>query len=681
MENLEISPENKKDEDAIFSAITECIDNSQNFVFDAGAGAGKTYTLVQSLKYILSRYISKLKKHNQLIRCITYTNIAAKEIKERLGNTDHVKVSTIHDFLWEEINSYQEELVDIHKNYIQTKIIEMEKELQEEKWAEFYRNIKDKSAFDKLLYENEDLYYKNKYKKAAEFTNVMNMFEAIYLKNNVTNFRPVADNVLKINKYAQTIENITNKVKNNKVDYTKVTYNSQISYDRLASMQFSHDTLLEYSLQLIKNYKNLQKIISDKYPYILVDEYQDTNSKVVNILEILTQYASSRLLIGYYGDKKQKIYDTGVGNIAEKLKDFRVIKKEYNRRSAKKIIDIGTLIRNDDLKQKTIYNNCPEGQVSFYMGQNIDDFINFFHKAWSISQKKTLDCLLLKNEDIARKMGFEQIYDFFKNSPYYKSGKNYSLLREHVLSKEPEKLGKAQLLFYYLIDFRYKLNNPDTLIQELINKNVLKKLSIKELKNLVAILKNIQGTTFKGYILSFFRVLSNENKNVEKTLQFFIKEENISNEEQLENYLLDVLFKDYTDNDNSLENRKKIEDFLNWDIECYNNWYKYISDKGYDDIRYHTYHGTKGDEFDNVLIIMENDFGRNNKNFFGDLIRKLSDPSKKDDEKVKEARNLFYVAVTRAKDNLAILYTGQLDEAQKSQIKNIFGEIDGIKFQ
>ena len=166
MKGLEISPENKQVEDAIFTEIASCIDDSRNFVFDAGAGSGKTYSLVQSLKYILSKYASKLKIHNQLIRCITYTNIAAKEIKERLGNTELVKVSTIHDFLWDEIEIYQDELVSIHKEYLANQIIKYEKELETEKWADFYREICDKSVFKELLYENEELYYKNKNKNA-----------------------------------------------------------------------------------------------------------------------------------------------------------------------------------------------------------------------------------------------------------------------------------------------------------------------------------------------------------------------------------------------------------------------------------------------------------------------------------------------------------------------------------
>ncbi len=678
MKDLKISLENKKNEDAIFTEIARCIDKKQNFVFDAGAGSGKTYSLIQSLKYILSKYTSQLKTHNQLVRCITYTNVAAKEIKIRLGNTELVKVSTIHDFLWEEIRLYQDELVDIHKKHIENQIMEAENELKTEKWAGFYIKICDKLSFNELLYNNAEVYYKNKHKNAKDFRNEMKIFDSACLEN-ISNFKHVADNILKIHRYTLALDNITKKVKDNKVDYTKVIYNSQISYDRLASMQFSHDTLISYSLQLIGAYKTLQKVISDKYPYILVDEYQDTSPEVVKILQILAKYASNNLLIGYYGDKKQKIYSTGVGDDLLSLhKNLMVIKKEYNRRSAKRIIDVGSLIRNDSLKQKTIYENCPEGLVNFYIGQNIDKFIVFFHKKWSITLENQLNCLFLKNEDIAFRAGFEKIYNFFKNSPYYRSGINYTLLRDHMLSKDPEKLGKVQTFIYYLLDLRSKLNNPDTLIPELINKNVLKGLSIKELKELILVLRNIKGNTFKDYCSSFFNVLSTKNGNVKRALVSFLKEENIISMECFYRYLSNELFNNYTDDDCSLENM--IEDFVNQDMIYFNNWYNYISDRNLDDIKYHTYHGTKGEEFNNVLIIMESDFGKNNKNFFGDLIKCLSNPSEDDTLKIKDARNLFYVAVTRAKYNLAILYTGILDEDQKHQIENIFGEIDEVMF-
>jgi len=681
MTHLTISTQNIAAESKIFYEISECIDNRENFVFDAGAGAGKTYCLVQSLGYILSKYISKLRTHNQLIRCITYTNIAAKEIKERLGNTELVKVSTIHDFLWEQISSYQEELVEIHKQELQEEINKKEQELETADWAEFYRNIIDNNAFKMLVYQHKGIYYKNKNKGASDFKNAMNMFDKTYLIN-VGNFKRVTDSILKIHKFNQAIDNIDHKIKKDHIDFTKVSYNSLISYDRLDKMQFSHDTLLKYSQKLIASYAMLQKIISDRYPYILVDEYQDTNPRVIEILATLSEYASKNLLIGYYGDKKQNIYAEGVGDRLQQIHyNLKIIKKEFNRRSAKSIIDVSSQIRNDDLKQKTIYDNCPDGTVSFHIGKDIDNFIQHYHTKW---EGEKIDCLLLKNKDIAYRMNFGKFFDFFENAPYYKQGKNYTYLRDHILNKEPEKLGKTQSFIYRIIDFKNKLNTPHSLIQTLINNKILQNLSIKELRELINNLKKINGKTLKEYFISFFNMFLDRDPNIKNTLKTFINEENITNEDQFNNYLLDTLFNiDNEDmNDEQLnDNKVKIDNFMNLDINIFDNWYNYINSVNFGDIAYHTYHGTKGDEFDNVLIIMEKDFGRTNPNFFGNLIKKLSISSTVDDDKLKAARNLLYVATTRAKNNLAILYTDFLDDDQKEQIKNIFGEIDEIMFK
>lgn len=58
-------------------------------------------------------------------------------------------------------------------------------------------------------------------------------------------------------------------------------------------MIISHDTLLDYALKIIERYNTLQQILVNKFPYILVDEYQDTHENIVKILKILDDYARS----------------------------------------------------------------------------------------------------------------------------------------------------------------------------------------------------------------------------------------------------------------------------------------------------------------------------------------------------------------------------------------------------
>ena len=73
--------------------IYQCIDTKESFVLDAGAGSGKTWSLVESLKYIIKNNGENFNRNNQKIVCITYTNVAKNEIIERLENNELVIVS------------------------------------------------------------------------------------------------------------------------------------------------------------------------------------------------------------------------------------------------------------------------------------------------------------------------------------------------------------------------------------------------------------------------------------------------------------------------------------------------------------------------------------------------------------------------------------------------------------
>ncbi len=90
----------KKDE---FQQIMEHIKNGNNFLLSGGAGSGKTYSLVQVIKQVIED------NPTSKVACMTYTNAAVKEIEERV-NHDNLNVTTIHDFLWDNIKHFQKEL-------------------------------------------------------------------------------------------------------------------------------------------------------------------------------------------------------------------------------------------------------------------------------------------------------------------------------------------------------------------------------------------------------------------------------------------------------------------------------------------------------------------------------------------------------------------------------------------
>ena len=90
--------------------ILQCINDKKSFIVEAGAGSGKTRSLIDTLQYILERDSEYLEKHGKKVVCITYTNVAKDEIISRINNNTLVLVFTIHEFLWEIIRRYQEEL-------------------------------------------------------------------------------------------------------------------------------------------------------------------------------------------------------------------------------------------------------------------------------------------------------------------------------------------------------------------------------------------------------------------------------------------------------------------------------------------------------------------------------------------------------------------------------------------
>lgn len=90
--------------------LRSCIDNNQCFRLEAGAGAGKTYSLIESIRYLIDQRADKLVRNEQQIACITYTNVAKDEIKDRTDHHPVIFADTIHAFCWNILKHYQEKL-------------------------------------------------------------------------------------------------------------------------------------------------------------------------------------------------------------------------------------------------------------------------------------------------------------------------------------------------------------------------------------------------------------------------------------------------------------------------------------------------------------------------------------------------------------------------------------------
>ena len=229
--------------------VHSCLEHGESFLVEAGAGAGKTYTLVKALQFLIDRYRHTLPQRHQRIACITFTNVAKDEIEARTDRSPLIHCNTIHAFCWSLIVGFQKQLRD--------RLPELEH------WPE-------------RLAEASDL-----------------------------GDRPVA--------YELGHRGIND-----------------------ARISIHHDDVLLLTIALMEHSK-FRRILADKYPIILIDEYQDTDGCWIESIKqhFLGQEAAPQF--GFFGDHWQKIYGNGCGQIDHP--GLTVIGKEANFRSVPTVVD------------------------------------------------------------------------------------------------------------------------------------------------------------------------------------------------------------------------------------------------------------------------------------------------------------------------------------------------------
>ncbi|MDM0029849.1 UvrD-helicase domain-containing protein [Variovorax saccharolyticus] len=227
----------------------------QSFFLFAGAGSGKTRTLVEVLRRLTGivphesggRLANRLRLYGRSIRVVTYTKNAVAVISGRLGSNDLVAVSTIHSFCWELIGGFDE---DIREALIADKAVQLEE--AKAKAAAKVRGISDTDR--------------------RKFSEIEAEMEAL---KGVPTFMYHPD---------------------------KDTYGE-------GAMQ--HGQVLDATAWLLLNRPTLQTILQDRHPIILIDESQDTMKSVLDALMKLAEPRGSGLTLGLLGDHRQRIYMDG----------------------------------------------------------------------------------------------------------------------------------------------------------------------------------------------------------------------------------------------------------------------------------------------------------------------------------------------------------------------------------
>ena len=217
----------------------------------AGAGSGKTTSLIKALDHLARTRGLTLRRAGQQIACITYTEVAVREISDDVGVSSLFHISTIHSFLWSVIRPFQSDIAT---------------------WVGI--RIGDKIAERRKHYDRPRTQVRTKARLESEIAELEAQLAAIG-------------------------------------DVEKFIYGTGSSY---AEGILGHDDVLKLTPYCIDAHPLLRRVIASRFPFIFVDESQDTNPEVVDALRAIAA-EQPRLCVGFFGDPMQKIYMSGAGAI------------------------------------------------------------------------------------------------------------------------------------------------------------------------------------------------------------------------------------------------------------------------------------------------------------------------------------------------------------------------------
>lgn len=422
-------------DDHVDREIESCFSASspKNFFVFAGAGSGKTRSLINTLNFLDKEQGEKLLMKGKQIAVITYTNAACDEISRRLQYKSIFSVSTIHSFLWELIKNYQ---VDI-KTWIMESV---QKEIEE---------LKQKQT-------------KTSRGKAGE-------------------------------KRAETIKKKTERLAKIR-SIQKFSYNpngDNVGYDSL-----SHSEVIKMSTEFIATEPTMQDILTSKYPILLIDESQDTKKELIDALLIVCEKYGEKFIVGMFGDTMQKIYNDGKDNLAKCIPDNWVKPvKIMNHRSAKRIVTLANSIRSsvDDQKQQA-RSDAEEGTVRLFITSKSNNKEYVEKRVAEMMVQDTGDIgwndeedyksLILEHHMAASRFGFSELYMPLSNSKKFDTS-----LREGSI---PELSILSKLVFPLLVAYQ---SGNDFEVAKIIRKNsplLNKEVFITGLNNQVELLRKAE---------------------------------------------------------------------------------------------------------------------------------------------------------------------------------------------
>ncbi len=583
---------NKEQKDAVMHINGPCL-------VVAGAGSGKTKVLTSRIAYLIEQGI-----YSGNILAITFTNKAAKEMKERVSKIvkdNYAFVGTFHS-LGLRIIKENYEVLGLTKNFT---ILDSEDVLSVIK-----KIMKDLNIDIKLI---SPAYIRNRIS---------------FIKNEMLSDSEVEKYFLSdIEKYAKEVYFRYEKTlqKNKVVDF---------------------DDLLKLPVKLFLEHEDILEHYQDKYQFILVDEYQDTNEVQYKFIKLLSKKYRNLFVVG---DQNQAIYGfrqanyKNILNFEKDYPDAYVVVLNQNYRSTTNILNAANSVIKNNIERKDVnlFSELGEGVKVKYLRYN-----NGMDEANGIvSEINNLLSLGYQKKDIAifyRTNAQSRLYEevLLKNNLVYKVvGSFYFYKRKEI----KDLISYLKLIENHDDDISLKriINEP----KRGIGNKTIENLELEAVRNNTSMYETIN----KGKELEFKNIieeLTTDSKTLSLTeliddvleksgiKEDLTKDKSLDGELRLENLME---FRSITESYQNVTGSVNLSDFLD-EISLIADIteHKEIDDA----ITLMTFHSAKGLEFKVVFMVgMEEGL--------------MPHANSYEEEKgIEEERRLCYVGITRAKERL-----------------------------
>lgn len=350
-----------------------CVLDSKNVQIIAGAGTGKTFTLIAKIKYL----IAKKNINPKDILCLSFSNTAVKDLKSKLP--ENVEVRTFHS-----LGRY------IIKQHHYVSVIENNEILSV---INDYLNQADTSILNDILdfcdsyFLNIDSYIVRRNDRKELLNELKEAFSKVGFKALLGEFI----NLFKGNNYTKDHFSYFKSINDDKDHdlFLKIANDFYNYYQEYLDMhnQIDFNDMINESSKLIKEHG-----VKKTYKYILVDEYQDTSYTNYNLIKTLQDKTEAHLTV--VGDDWQSIYGFRGTNI-----DFFARFEEYFENP--KRIFIEETYRNPqeliDIAGKFIMKNPKQIKKSLKSPKNLDKPIKIIYPQKNPNQKREMIYNLIKN--------------------------------------------------------------------------------------------------------------------------------------------------------------------------------------------------------------------------------------------------------------------------------------------